>query len=349
MLAMRSTLFGAGLRFLLAAALPAMVSGAVPALAQTTPKDVTLVIPNPSAINIFPVWVAIGEGYFEEEGIRVNVEAVNGSSQVLQAMTAGQADIGEPGPGPVLGARARGVDAVFIYNLNPKSSFGIVVPEDSEYQSPTDLRGKVIGVGTADGAEVAFARAILTRAGMVEGQDYTFLPVGDGGLATAAFLRGDIEAYAAATSDAAILTYRGQAVRDITPAEFQSFFGNGFAVMREYMNANPDVIEAFGKGLVRGTIFALDPANKEQTLEYTAVGNPQEGEDPEFASVMFDAVAERKLPVDRSLPWGYMPPEHWEAWHQSLQEAGALKEPLPDLTAAYSNDFIESWNAGVNP
>ncbi|WGF86718.1 ABC transporter substrate-binding protein [Marinivivus vitaminiproducens] len=342
---MKSKLLGAGLCLMLGAALPFVAADR--AWSQDALKEVTLVIPNPSAINIFPVWVAIEEGYFEEEGLKVSVEAVDGSSQVLQAMTAGQADIGEPGPGPVLGARSRGVDVVFIYNLNPKSSFGIVVPTDSDYQSPADLKGKVIGVGTADGAEVAFARAILTSLDMTEGEDFTFLPVGDGGLATAAFLRGDIEAYAAATSDAAILTYRGQEVRDITPAEFQSYFGNGFAVLREYMDANPDVVEAFGKGLVRGTVFALDPANKEKTLEYAAIGNPQEGEDPEFASVMFDAVAERKLPVDSSLPWGYMPPEHWEAWHKSLQAAGALKEPLPDLTAAYTNDYIETWNEDV--
>jgi NitT/TauT family transport system substrate-binding protein len=64
----------------------------------------------------------------------------------------------------------------------------------SPHQSPADLKGKVIGVGTADGAEVGFTRAILNDLGMVEGQDYEFLPVGNGGPATAAFERGDIEA-----------------------------------------------------------------------------------------------------------------------------------------------------------
>ena len=60
-------------------------------------EEITVVIPNPSAINVFPLWVAIGEGYFEEEGLTVNVEAVDGSAPVLQAMAAGQAEIGRPG------------------------------------------------------------------------------------------------------------------------------------------------------------------------------------------------------------------------------------------------------------
>ena len=81
------------------------------ALAQET-QDITIVVPNPSAINNFPLHVAIGEGYFEEEGLNVTVEAVNGSAAVLQVMASGQAQIGNPGPGPVLSARERGEDVV---------------------------------------------------------------------------------------------------------------------------------------------------------------------------------------------------------------------------------------------
>ena len=145
-------------------------------------RDITFVQPSPSAINSFPVFTAIGEGFFAEEGLNVTVEAINGSGAVLQALSAGQAHFGRPGPGPLLAARTRGVEAVHIYNVAARSNFGIAVQEDSEYTSIEDLRGKVIGTGTADGAEVGFARNVLTGAGMTEGEDYTFLTVGDGGL-----------------------------------------------------------------------------------------------------------------------------------------------------------------------
>lgn len=187
------------------------------ASAQNASTKITVVLPNPSAVNNFPLYVAVGEKMFEKEGLDVRIEAVDGSSQVLQAMSAGQAQIGQPGPAPVLAARARGVDVVFIYNHFAKSVFGVVVPEKSAIKSPADLKGAVIGVGTADGAEVGFTRAILTDLKMSEGKDFTFLPVGDGGLAAAAFLRGDVKAYAAAVSDAAIMETRGIDLREITP------------------------------------------------------------------------------------------------------------------------------------
>ena len=113
----------------LAAAFVQMGSWTGSAVAQDL-KEITVILPNPSALNVWPMHAAIGEGYMEEEGISVTVQAVDGSSLVLQALAAGQAQIGLPGPAPVLAARARGEDVVFIYNLNPKSIFGVVVREE---------------------------------------------------------------------------------------------------------------------------------------------------------------------------------------------------------------------------
>ena len=175
----------------LVAALPLTLLNTPEVSAQDL-REITFVQPSPSAINSFPVFVAIGEGYFAEEGLKVTVEAINGSGAVLQALSAGQAHFGRPGPGPVIAARSRGVDAVFIYNVAARSNFGIVVREDSDIQDLEELRGKVIGTGTADGAEVGFARNVMSGAGMIAGEDFDFLTVGDGGPATVAFNSGEM-------------------------------------------------------------------------------------------------------------------------------------------------------------
>lgn len=307
--------------------------------------SLTFAIPNPSAINVIPVAVAIGEGYFKQEGLDVSVEALNGSGAVLQALTSGQAQIGNPGAGPFLGARARDVDVTFIYRLNPNSSYGMVVPQDAEAKSPTDLKGKVIGIGTADGAEAAFARSIFTEAGMTEGADYQFLVVGDGGMAAAGFLRDDIAAYVAATSDAAILNSRGLELRNITPDKFRAFFGNGFAAMSDYIEAHPERIEAFGRAVVKGARFAAEPDNIEATIDHAAALNPQEGEDREFAKALIEQIVVRQTPFDPARGYGYQDQAAWQAWHDSLLQSGELKSPIADLEAVYTNDFVDRWNA----
>ena len=311
-----------------------------PALAQDM-RDVTFVQPSPSAINSFPVFVAIGEGYFEEEGLNVTVEAINGSGAVLQALAAGQAEFGRPGPGPLLAARSRDVDAVMIYNVAARSNFGIAVQEDSDIQSIDDLRGKVIGTGTADGAEVGFARNVLSGAGLSEGEDYEFLTVGDGGPATAAFMNDEISAYSASTADTAILNQRGMPVRDITPDEYGRFFGNGIATMADTIANDRELVEAWSRAFAKGHAFALDDANRETVLEHLAAGNPQEGEDKEFQSALFDAVRSKTIPPKGSEHLGWFPAEVWAEWQESLVEGGELSAPLDDLDAAWTNEFAK--------
>ena len=94
----KTTMSRRGFGLMAAGGAATLVLGA-PAIvrAQTA---VTFAVPNPSALTWLPYWVAVGEGYFAEEGLDLRLEAVDGSSSVLQAMSAGQAQIGAPGPGP---------------------------------------------------------------------------------------------------------------------------------------------------------------------------------------------------------------------------------------------------------
>jgi len=330
--------------FCLAAAMSALLLTAPIDGASAQMRDITFVQPSPSSINSFPIYVAIGQGFFKDEGLNVRVESVNGSGPVIQALASGQAQFGRPGPGPILNARARGVDVVFLYNMMVKSSFGIVVKDGDSFRTPTDLKGKVIGVGTADGAEVSFARGVLSKLGMEEKRDYTFLTVGDGGMATAAFSRGDISAYAASTADAAILNYRGVKLRDITPVEFLTYFGNGFAVMQSTIDKDPKLVEAFGRAVVKAQEFAMDPKNRDAVLADLKAGMPQENENRDFANALFEQVLAKTIPLDESKGFGYQNPQDWTNWHTSLVETGSLKQPLPDLEKAYTNTFVEAWN-----
>ena len=55
----------------------------------------------------------------------------------------------------------------------------------------------------------------------------------------------------------------------------------------------------------------------------------------------------KTVPVDMSNGLGYMPPEVWEEWQASLVAGGDLPAPLPDLTKAFTNEFVAGWNAGL--
>jgi NitT/TauT family transport system substrate-binding protein len=331
-------------RLVAAGLLASLTAG--PALAQDL-TPVTFVQPNPSSISSFPVFVAQGEGFFADEGLDVTVQTVDGSGAAVQVLAAGQAQFARPGPGVVLNARERGEDIVFIYNFAARSNFGVVVPGDSAVQAPADLGGQVIGVATADGSEVGFVRNVMQGSGLTEGEDYEFLSVGDGGPASAAFARGDISAYAASLADAAILNLRGVNVRDITPPEYQKFFGNGIATTGEIIAQDPELVEKFIRAWTRAHAFANDEANRETVLAHLAAANPQESEDPAFAGALWDAIKANSTPLEGSEGLGWQPPDVWAEWQDVLVDTGALAAPLDDITQAYTNEFVMIANEAL--
>lgn len=318
------------------------------AAAPAEMTEVTVLLPNPSAVIWFNLCSAIYQGYLEEEGIEATVEALDGSGAVLQAMAANQAEFGIPGPGPVLAANDAGEDFVAIYNGFAQPLFGLIVLADSDYQVPADLAGDgaltVIGVGTAEGSEVTFVRPILTDAGLEEGVDYEFLAVGDGGPATAAFERGEIEAYAAAIPDAAIMEARGLELREITPDEYKTVFGNGYATTQEIIDSDPELVQGFVNALVKGAEFG--EANPDATEEDCAKMNPEEATDPELARALMDLTIVVSKPLD-GLPWGTYVAEAWDAWGQALIDDGTLTPPVDTSEGvSWTNLYVDAAHAG---
>jgi NitT/TauT family transport system substrate-binding protein len=110
------------------------------------------------------------------------------------------------------------------------------------------------------------------------------------------------------------------------------------------MEENRDVIEGFGRAVVKGTKFGFDPANRDKVLAHAAAANPQEGEDTALANALLDQLLIKQDIGDQAEGYGYLPPEGWEVWQQTLLDSGDLKE-AQDLSKAFTNEFVETWNA----
>jgi NitT/TauT family transport system substrate-binding protein len=302
-------------------------------------REETLIVPNPSAVNWYNVCVASGQGYFAEQGLDITVEALDGSGPTLQAMAAGQAIFGAPGPVPILAAHERGELPVGIFNHYATTVFGLVVEEGSGITTAADLKDKVVGVGTAEGAEVGWARGILLEAGLVEGEDYEFLPVGDGGQATAAFERDEVVAYAAGVPDIGIMEARGLVLNDITPDSYKLFYGNMYAVFQGTIDEDPEVVQAFVNALVKGSAFGQDPANFDAVLDDCAVQNPEEGSERELAAAILRVVLVHTTPL--SGDYGYYDMTGWEFIQQVALDGGSIMA-AQDLNTVFTNQFVEA-------
>lgn len=304
-------------------------------------SSLTVVLANTSCVLNAPIYSGLTEGFYEEEGLDLSVEAVNGSAAVLQAMLSGQADFGNPGAIPVIAAQGRNEDVAYFANSSPGGSFFLITPEDSGVESPEDLQDMTIGVATADGNEVGFVDVIMNGAGLSE-DEYEKLTVGEGGQAVAAFERGDVDAYAASADGFATIEEAGISPVDITPrSEVDYMIGNGYAAPRELFDTEADGLSAFGAAYNRAVDWAIE--NPEDAIDNCNEYSPQEVEDQEYALRLLEISSETWQSPHEDEPWGSMREEDWEAMIQDAVEAGHVDDGEVDVESVYTNELVDGF------
>ena len=111
-----------------------------------------------------PMYIAIENGYFEDEGLDIEQVTVD-AAHVSEAIGADQVDVGMGLIGKLLQPLENGLPIKFTTGLHTGCT-KLLVPGDSDIKSITDLKGKKIGVpGLADAATVVSKRS-LSAAGI---------------------------------------------------------------------------------------------------------------------------------------------------------------------------------------
>jgi NitT/TauT family transport system substrate-binding protein len=88
-----------------------------------------------------PVWVAKEAGFFERQGLDVNIVFVEGSPRTMQTLIAGESQIAEATGPAVLSARAAGAPVIMVAGFINVMPYYLIV--NSSINSPADLKGKV--------------------------------------------------------------------------------------------------------------------------------------------------------------------------------------------------------------
>lgn len=111
-----------------------------------------------------PMYIAIENGYFEEENLDIEQVTVD-AAHVSEAIGANQVDVGMGLIGKLLQPIENGLPIKFTTGLHTGCT-KLLVPGDSDIKSIADLKGKKIGVpGLADAATVVSKRS-LSAAGI---------------------------------------------------------------------------------------------------------------------------------------------------------------------------------------
>jgi len=297
-----------------------------------------------------PMVAAKQLGYFQEEGLDVELMGFKGTGTLIPQMLAKRVDIGYPNPDTLILSRAPGADRLplkFFYNMTRSSGWEFAVLEDSPIRALKDLDGKKIGVGA-----MTFGNVPITRAQFKEtGIDATLVPVGIGSSGFLALTTHKIDALNLFDAQHATLETQGTKIRRIAQLPvFAALFSNGFVAHEDTIRDHPDVLAGFGRAVAKATLFC--DTNREACVKMFWKEYPNTRPSGDDAKVLADGVKVFSARFDKMVDfpagqprrWGEFPQQVWKDFAKALYDGGQLSTPDVDVADCYTNALVPRFN-----
>ena len=261
------------------------------------------------------VYVAKDLGYFDEEGINLELAAFESGLQSLRGGVSGSVDILGASSEPVIAAISRGAKIRSIFSYAHRLT--VVMAAQESIRRPADLRGKNLGIQEVGAFREVMTRAVLHSAGLTQ-QDVNYVPVSSAGYITAlignkidtAILHID-QAYMARTKKASL--HPLVPLWEIMP----SYWYGTFSTTEELLRKDSDLLARAVAAIIKAHRFMY--RNKERTLD---LASKHTGYPKEVLGPAYDALAAAKVwPVNDG-----MPAEMVQVTINKMVEIGLLKE-----------------------
>ena len=213
-----------------------------------------------------PQYVAINNGYFEENGMKIELSTGQGADAVMTAVLSGQCDIGFAGPEASIYVYNEGKEdytQVFAQMTKRDGSF-LVAKEDTDNFSWQDLKGKTVIPGRKGGVPYMTLEYVLKKNGINPQTDLTLDDSIKFDLMAGAFSSGDAE-YVTLFEPTASLTEKegkGYVVASVGEASGEIPYTAYFA-KKSYIENNEDTIQKFTNAIYKGQQYVKEHTSTE--------------------------------------------------------------------------------------
>ena len=213
-----------------------------------------------------PMYIAINEGYFKEEGIDIDLSTGQGADKTMQQVLSNSADIGFCGPEqviyiynqqrdnyPILFAQLTGTDGSFLVGREADPDF-----------SYSDLKDKTIIGGRPAGVPEMALEYVLRNYGLVNGKNVNII-TNIAFTATSGAFKGGTGDYVALFEPTASMLEQDKSGfilssigKEAGPIPYTCFFAT-----KSYMEAHKDIIQKFTNAIYKGQKYVSTHTEKE--------------------------------------------------------------------------------------
>jgi NitT/TauT family transport system substrate-binding protein len=211
--------------------------------------------------------VAHNQGFFRKHNLDTQLVLMPSGPLALSVLTAGDSQFyfGTTS-GASLGAVVNGLDGVFVAGFINRLVGAFAVGHN--IKTPTDLKGKSIGVASLSGGNWMFTMLAFEHWGLDPKRDnITFRVIGDTGARAQAVMTGLVDGSMMGYTHAAILQHRGYPIlADVADLNIP-FQDSGLFTRKSFVAQHPETVERVLRALLDSIAFIQQPDNKTAVLQ----------------------------------------------------------------------------------
>ena len=272
-----------------------------------------------------PMYVAIEEGYFKDEGIDLELVTAFGADKVTTAVISGEADIAFMGSESTIYVYNQNADDYLVNfaQLTQRAGNFVVAREPMKDFDWNDLKGCYVLGGRKGGMPQMVFEYVLKKHGIDPSKDLTIDQSIDFGSTAAAFSGGKGEYTVEFEPSATALENEGVGYVVASLGEASGYVPyTAFSAKKSYMEANPEIIQSFTDALQKG----MDYVNSHTPEEIAKIIQPQ------FAETNLDqitAIVNRYYQQDTWKDHLIFEQAAFDLLQDILMEAGELDARVP--------------------
>ncbi|KQY50886.1 MULTISPECIES: ABC transporter substrate-binding protein [unclassified Nocardioides] len=191
------------------------------------------------------VYWAKENGFFEDEGLTVELEPLQGGPVGVQKVAAGELDFSFTNSvsGSIAQAKGAPVQTVVLSSSLGPDSMGVFVEPDSDIKDLEDLDGKTIGINTTNNMGDVTFQSLVDSEGLDVKPEWIEVPFSE---MIAGVEAGSIEAgYVPEPFKSAAEAAGLREVVDLAGGVNSEFAASTFIASDKFIDANPDTVAAF--------------------------------------------------------------------------------------------------------
>lgn len=286
------------------------------------------------------MYVAIEQGYFEEEGLKISLVNGLGADKTMTAVLSGESEIGFMGSESSIYVYQEGAKdyVVNFAQLTQRAGNFLVSRDLNETFQWENLKGKTILGGREGGMPEMIFEYILTQKGIDPDKDMDIVKNIDFGYTAEAFSsgEGDYTVEFEPAAEALELEGKGKIVASLG-VESGMVPYTAFSAKKSYIKKNPETIQSFTNAIQKG-------------IDYVATHSPEEIAkviQPQFKetdSKVLEAIVERYYQQDTWKEDTVFKEESFTLLQDILKKSKVLEQTVPyeDLvTTKYSEEALE--------